>query len=204
MSVLISWRSSWSYRSASPCPQTAPAMDQSGNDWSFCIYWWQCMKWYHASSNLGHIPNAFNSIPDLTRAITVTSFEKYLNLSPIRILLAWITIFFCCLSSYRLQSLMLEFYCVSTKLYFKPLSPEEKEKKSTEQFQVIRIVQISNPWKSVCQPGVFLGGCQSFGSMFENSDKHLIPCLRILTSFWFSAGVRNYLWKFQWWLQVLK
>jgi hypothetical protein len=55
MSVLISWRSSWSYRSASPCPQTAPAMDQSGNDWSFCIYLWQCMKWYHASSNLGYV-----------------------------------------------------------------------------------------------------------------------------------------------------
>lgn len=55
MSFLISWRSSWSYRSASPCPQTAPAMDQSGNDWSFCIYWWQCIKWYHASSNLGYV-----------------------------------------------------------------------------------------------------------------------------------------------------
>lgn len=126
-----------------------------------------------------HIPNAFNSIPDSTRAITVTSLGKCLNLSPIRILLAWITIFFCWLSSYRLQSLMLEFYCVSTKLYFKPLSPEEKEKKSTEQFQVIRIVQICNPWKSVV----------SLEFSLEDANL-LVPCLRIQTSVWF------HLWEF--------
>jgi hypothetical protein len=120
------------------------------------------------------IPNAFNSIPDSTRAITVMSLGKYLNLSLIRILLAWITIFFCCLSSCRLQSLMLEFYCVSTKLYFKPLSPEEKEK---EQFQVIRIVQICNPWKSVV----------SWEFSLEDANL-LVPCLRIQTSVWFHVG----------------
>jgi hypothetical protein len=34
-----------------------------------------------------HIPNAFNSIPDSTRAITVTSLGKCLNLSPLGLFL---------------------------------------------------------------------------------------------------------------------